>query len=1337
MADRKKLPDRTMYGRQYEHEPGAGALTPMAKSSDYSILYRGTEDDTGEPTPYAHTYDAQEDGGPTSYNRWKLKEHYGYADGGLVDQPDPADQRNLTPLGLYSHAADVVNRMPQMKGTPQQFKAMMRKQGVKPDELKWSGYDAAMAGKPMVTKQELKQHFEQNLPKIQETTLAQRRGTPGLDYDVDDGTDPKFASYTLPGGKDYRELLLHTPQNYADAKHKRLHEIREQTARHGTTPALNAEYEALAAALAKNTGPPVNYTSSHWDTPNVLAHLRMSDRRDGKKKILHLEELQSDWGQEGREKGFAQGETARLKGVVAPQDHGTYRVDWEDGSYSGGLSRQAAEARAAAGKSNEKAGVPIAPYVDSTQKWVDLGLKRALHEAAKGGYDKLVVTPGEEQAKRYDLAKHIRELRYHPTTQYLIAHPHDRGHAPIETAMSPEQLPGYLGKDVAEKLLAQPLRHEDADDKHPHHALEGLDMQVGGHGMKTFYDKLVPQALEKLARKHDPEARVALHGHHLPSDKYKGYARYEVGSGPIAAHAVHGVRANGERVLVQQNHATRESAVKSADELNRNAKQGVPVHSLDITPRMRESILKGQPAYARGGAAYADPKSEHIADWRWRPLEDVHKELGLTEIPSHVEKFGSFMDDTAHRAEHHGLSPRDLIKAYTITRSSIQRGAVDADKVRKAGLILPPGITGKIRPEGAFGTWLHTKEGQRYLDEAEAGRPDEPSIAHAVQVMAPFGKHEKDIPDALRWAALNLPGREARISELVARARRMRSSPEEWRDATKDVRGIGSSKAGFYASLLGRGDQPTLDARQLILHTGKPSKEASPFIARKAGAGGSDATDRLAARQAAMNLSTPKDLQPYYQHLAHHAVWDKAGNDTTTHDDVVSALRGAATGGRITDPNLDSHPVVQAMRAAGLPGLGDDDAVHAHMQRLHSPFHTDNPESVAEALRIALGLKVNMNVVNKQAGFYNVNQPKAPKDVTSKVGALKGVTPVDKRQMSWEDLHREGKGGSFINLGGDRSNFGRLTHINGQKLAWPVDLHAGPGYMRELNPGAVWANNPGHSTSLKNKATEALKGNKKDRPVYGIYAPMGPRAIDSSHNMFDALMAQVPTSHIDPKDAEAFDTLLRSGRYLGAAPPKDVERAQKLMAHWPGILNARRARNFASDLPGTHRSAIVNAMDSSDLLKKGFPAVGMTRVAISDPEVRDKPGNMVGHRVVELDPSKTVEETRMKHSTYPSPIAGKYVGDLPLVQRQYAMPEPSRALLAKPTKAGQLVHPFSPDNLGRSTARKMFEEQKQVQPLDDRQLESTMLGLQRQKDYGFAKGGLVDQALRLAHPKRS
>jgi hypothetical protein len=48
-------------------------------------------------------------------------------------------QRQLNPQGLYSQAAEASKSLPQPTGTPQQFGAMLQKQGVKPAELANSG----------------------------------------------------------------------------------------------------------------------------------------------------------------------------------------------------------------------------------------------------------------------------------------------------------------------------------------------------------------------------------------------------------------------------------------------------------------------------------------------------------------------------------------------------------------------------------------------------------------------------------------------------------------------------------------------------------------------------------------------------------------------------------------------------------------------------------------------------------------------------------------------------------------------------------------------------------------------------------------------------------------------------------------------------------------------------------------------------------------------------------------------------------------------------------------------------------------------------------------------
>jgi hypothetical protein len=327
--------------------------------------------------------------------------------------------------------------------------------------------------------------------------------------------------------------------------------------------------------------------------------------------------------------------------------------------------------------------------------------------------------------------------------------------------------------------------------------------------------------------------------------------------------------------------------------------------------------------------------------------------------------------------------------------------------------------------------------------------------------------------------------------------------------------------------------------------------------------------------------------------------------------------------------------------------------------------------------------------------------------------------------MSWEDFYNQAKGATFLNLGGDRSNFGRLTHINDQELSWPVDLHAGTKYMREPSPGAIWANAPEIATSLKNAVrSEAEKGD-----VYGIFSPMGPQAVDSSHNMFDALMAQIPNQKISKKDAKEFDKALKSGLHFGSGD--EAIKAAEKMASWPGINNAKEASDFARSLSGGDRRAIVQVMDKSSWRDKGFPMVGETRAAITDPELRGLPKGMMGHRIVKFNPENiTPESVAFEHSTYPVPTGGEYVGDVPPVLRHYAMPDAVEKLLQQPAKGNLIVHPFSLDSKGRDSARKFFEEQKLRQEVNQRFLDSVMQGLEHQQHYGLKRGGsVIDDAL--------
>jgi anaerobic selenocysteine-containing dehydrogenase len=69
-----------------------------------------------------------------------------------------------------------------------------------------------------------------------------------------------------------------------------------------TSQDRQAYQEWLKSPMAKDAGRREGeYKSSHWSEPNILAHVRMNDRTGPNgEKILFLEEVQSDYGQDYR-----------------------------------------------------------------------------------------------------------------------------------------------------------------------------------------------------------------------------------------------------------------------------------------------------------------------------------------------------------------------------------------------------------------------------------------------------------------------------------------------------------------------------------------------------------------------------------------------------------------------------------------------------------------------------------------------------------------------------------------------------------------------------------------------------------------------------------------------------------------------------------------------------------------------------------------------------------------------------------------------------------------------------------------------------------------------------
>ena len=272
--------------------------------------------------------------------------------------------------------------------------------------------------------------------------------------------------------------------------------------------------------------PKETFRSSHFpDEPNPLGHVRFNDRTGPNgEKLLHLEELQSDWHQKGRKVGYSD-ETDQTRAKMRDAGHRAEQAydgmmdaikrndalgfdqpwqaknaiiqhpDWatrwdirnpEDVAAIQKWVDARNEAQELAKTGHE---VPDAPF---KKTWPELLMKRMVRYAAENGYDGISWTPGEQQAERYDLSKQIDRVTYDPKTSRLTAElPNGVRH--IDKAVAPGELADYIGKEGAQKLLARPVDRGLQ-------VLENPDLKVGGEGMKGFYDKIVPDIANKLGK---------------------------------------------------------------------------------------------------------------------------------------------------------------------------------------------------------------------------------------------------------------------------------------------------------------------------------------------------------------------------------------------------------------------------------------------------------------------------------------------------------------------------------------------------------------------------------------------------------------------------------------------------------------------------------------------------------------------------------------------------------------------------------------------------------------------------------------------------------------------
>ena len=295
-----------------------------------------------------------------------------------------------------------------------------------------------------------------------------------------EGGEARYREYTEPGGTNYRETLLQIPK-----------------------------YEGMQDEF---------YEGSHFDEPNIAVHVRTKDRKMAKDAgdTLYVEELQSDWGQQGRQQGFAKPEDDKildeLENKIEPIRQKMYEADEkvqslreraiDDIASSLGLVRGESEVRPDFYQYGNLT-YPDGSKAVGAADLLDLvnGRKAAIYPNAGGRAERFL---GKD-----DLPDYYRKVVDEFDVFAEQAIPMQEQIDDIYGRMNPAPFIGNSEKFA--ELGIKRLLSKAVQEGKKYVSFSSGDVQYdrwNEDGLVPFYDKIIPKVAKKVAKRFDPDAEV-------------------------------------------------------------------------------------------------------------------------------------------------------------------------------------------------------------------------------------------------------------------------------------------------------------------------------------------------------------------------------------------------------------------------------------------------------------------------------------------------------------------------------------------------------------------------------------------------------------------------------------------------------------------------------------------------------------------------------------------------------------------------------------------------------------------------------------------------------------
>jgi hypothetical protein len=477
----------------------------------------------------------------------------------------PVGAISLDTLGFSSRLSEGVDKL-QDKGTGPQFLAQLSKmKGVPQAEIKVTGLDEYLKNTPKVTKQEVQDYLENNrLQLIEDERIAGAGRLTERDlnalpsefewldrYDLDEDFEDKAhlrnhlmvtlnrhfddleADAADTGGfyaKDSSGEVRYIPESrkleWLESEQDRIDDVLSELPDFNSATKYPDDYqipggqnyrEILYKLPDDKVEGRFRSPPNHFDlADNTFGSIRATDRTIDGTPTLFAEEIQSDWAIAGAKQGYrTKDELIKGKAVKQEDIPGgllSWKVQWDDGTFSGGYDRETAEEVAQLGK--KAPGVPDNPFRGN---WYKPVINNFLVKAAKEGKGGIGFPIGEVIAERYNLSKAVDEIEWDTWNDNLgnkyktvgFRNFGDKGEIKLDfnaetgviTDISSDLdvTPNWRGKnitDVVGKGVAEKLAGEDSG------LLDQEGLKIGGKGKDKLYDDMLPKHLNEIGKRY-------------------------------------------------------------------------------------------------------------------------------------------------------------------------------------------------------------------------------------------------------------------------------------------------------------------------------------------------------------------------------------------------------------------------------------------------------------------------------------------------------------------------------------------------------------------------------------------------------------------------------------------------------------------------------------------------------------------------------------------------------------------------------------------------------------------------------------------------------------------